>query len=82
MQQLTALQSEVQEWQDLIRHADEMVEMYEMASSEGETSVLEDIGTEAESVGKQLAALRLRTLMSGPHDKRDAIKAKISGLTP
>src|SRR5450756_1144795 len=65
MQQLTTLQSEVQEWQDLIRQADEMVEMYEMASSEAETSVLEDIGAEAAVVAKQLAALRLRTLMSG-----------------
>lgn len=79
MQQLTALQSEVQEWQDLIHQSDEMVEMYEMASSEGETSLLQDISAEAEVVARQLAVLRLRTLMSGPHDKRDAIMTIYSG---
>ncbi|MHB9031900.1 MAG: peptide chain release factor 2 [Anaerolineae bacterium] len=79
MQQLAALQNEVQEWQGAIRQADELVDLYEMASAENDEAVLQDIAAEAAALDSKLTELRLRTLMSGPYDSRDAIMTIYSG---
>ena len=79
MQEIAALQNEVDEWQQVIRQVDEMVDLYEMASAEQDAAVLADISVEAESLEHRMAEMRLRTLHVGAHDARDAIMTIYSG---
>ncbi len=79
MQQLAALQNEAQEWQQVIRQADELVDLYTMASAENDSAVLQDIEAESVSLERKLSELRLRTLLSGPHDACNAIMTIYSG---
>ena len=79
MQELAVLQGEVDAWDQLIRQTDELNELYELASSEQDEAMLADLEPETEAVAAKLAEMRLRTLMSGPHDSADAIMTIYSG---
>jgi peptide chain release factor 2 len=79
MQQLAALKDEVGEWRGLATKADELSELLDLAQAEADQSLLDEISHEVEALEANLAGLRLRLLMSGPHDGRDAIMSIYAG---
>ena len=79
MQKIATLESEVNEWRSLMRKADELAELLELAQDEGEEALLAELSAEAAALQAQLTNMRLRLLMSGEHDERDAILSIYAG---
>jgi peptide chain release factor 2 len=79
MQKIAALESEVGDWRGLAHKAEELAELLELAQSEGDESLLGEISAEAAALQGRLANMRLRLLMSGEHDSRDAIMSIYAG---
>jgi len=79
MQKIAALESEVGDWRSLAHKAEELAELLELAQSEGDESLLGEISAEAAVLQGRLANMRLRLLMSGEHDSRDAIMSIYAG---
>ncbi|MHB1296827.1 MAG: peptide chain release factor 2 [Anaerolineae bacterium] len=79
LQQLSALEGDVAEWRGLASKSEELIELWAMAEAEGDQTMLDELGAEAEALGHKLSAMRLQVLMSGPHDSRDAILTVYSG---
>jgi peptide chain release factor 2 len=79
MQQLSTLREEVTAWQELASRSGELAELWELAEVEGDDELLREIADEAEDLQRQLARMRLETLLSGEHDRRDAILTIYAG---
>jgi peptide chain release factor 2 len=79
MQQLSALQGEVNEWRGLERKARELAELLELAEGEGDQTLLGEITTDATALQQTLAERHRDLMFSGPHDHRDAIMTISSG---
>ena len=77
MQNLSALEGEVKEWRVAASRIAELNELYELAGDD--QSMLDEITREATEVQQQLAAMRAQTVMSGPHDARNAILSIYAG---
>jgi peptide chain release factor 2 len=80
MQQIAALSEDVGQWRNLAKHTDELLELLELAEEEEEGSeLLGELAAETASIEKTLSALRRELLMSGQHDRRDALVAIYAG---
>lgn len=79
LQQLSALEDRVQVWRSLDESLDEAIELYELADAEGDEAMIEEVARELADMEGQLADLRLKTLLSDPHDARDAILSIYAG---
>jgi len=79
MQQIAALEAEANAWRGLAHKADELMELVELAQDEGDESLSGEISSEAAALQGQLADMRLRLLMSGAHDRYDAILSIYAG---
>jgi len=79
LQELAGLEAEVGEWRKLEAKTQELDELLDLASAEEETTLLEEIAGETAALQDQLAQMRLRLLMSGPHDESDAILSIYAG---
>lgn len=79
MQQLSSLQSRVSAWRDLASQVDELAELSAMAEAEGDESMMGEIASEAAGLRAKLSEMRLRLMMSGEHDGRDAILSIYAG---
>ena len=79
MQQIAALEAEVNAWRGLAHKADELIELVELAQDEEDESLSAEISAEAAALQGQLADMRLRLLMSGAHDRYDAILSIYAG---
>jgi peptide chain release factor 2 len=77
MQDLAALGDEVNEWRGLASRIAELNELYDLAGDD--QAMLAEIISEAVALQTQLSAMRAQTLMSGPHDARDAILSIYAG---
>jgi len=79
MQELSALQAEVNEWRTLEHKIAEVGELAEMAEAEGDTSMTEEIATETGALEHKLADRHRELMFSGTHDRRDAIMTISAG---
>lgn len=79
MRKIATLEAEVNDWRSLMRRADELVELLELAESEDDGSFLTEISVDVAALQEQLANQRLQLLMSGEHDERDAIMSIYAG---
>ena len=77
MQNLAALDDEVKEWRGLASRITELNELYDLAGDD--QAMLDEIISEAIALQAQLSAMRAQTLMSGPHDARNAILSIYAG---
>ncbi len=77
MQNLAALDGEVKEWRGLASRITELNELYDLVGDD--QAMLDEIISEAIALQTQLSAMRAQTLMSGPHDARDAILSIYAG---
>jgi len=79
MQQLSSLQSHVSTWRKLASEIDELAELSAMVAAEGDESMMQEIASDAALLRATLSEMRLRLLMSGEHDGRDAILSVHAG---
>ena len=77
LREITALKSDVDDWTALARRAHEARELIELA--ETDPSLVEDVTSEVEAIRKEFEHNEFRLLLSGPHDRGDAILAIHAG---
>jgi peptide chain release factor 2 len=79
MQQLSGLSEHVSTWRNLEARARDAIELLEMAAGEADSDLLEEIEEDIESVATDLAKLEFQVMLSGEHDRSDAILAIHAG---
>jgi len=79
MQELADLRSEVDRWADLSQRTTDAIALLELASEEQDGSLAAEVADEAAALEKELERLEFRLLLSGPHDRADAILAIHAG---
>jgi peptide chain release factor 2 len=79
MQELATLEGEVEQWQEIDRRSQELLELVELAEAAGEDDLIEELGPEVGLLERELARRRMGLMLSGPHDVRDAILSIHSG---
>ncbi|HMR50071.1 MAG TPA: peptide chain release factor 2 [Arachnia sp.] len=81
--QLSAKQAEVDRISSLRSRLEDASVMVELATEEGDAEALAEVAKELGGVAKDVAALEVRTLLSGEYDPRDAlmtIRAEAGGV--
>jgi peptide chain release factor 2 len=82
LQRLTRLKEEVERWNLLESQIATLTELQELAATEEDDSLREEIAAEFAAAQKAMDALEIDLLLSGPYDDRDAflsIKAGMGG---
>jgi peptide chain release factor 2 len=79
MQELSDLRSEVDYWGDLSQRVADASGLLELAAEDGDDSMVVEVANEVTALEKELARLEFRLLLSGPHDRADAIVAIHAG---
>jgi peptide chain release factor 2 len=79
MRQLTELRDEVNLWTGLARRAADLRDLLELAADEGDEAVVADVARETKELEAELERVEFRLLLSGEHDKDDAILAIHAG---
>jgi peptide chain release factor 2 len=79
MQEMADLKEEVDLWAGLAQRVADSLALLEMAEAEGEEAMIGDIAREVEELEAELEQREFRLLLSGEHDKRDAILAIHAG---
>jgi peptide chain release factor 2 len=71
--QLSHKQGELRRVTDLRQRLDDLSVLYELAEDEGDASTQAEAEAERGRLGKEIASLEVRTLLSGEYDERDAL---------
>jgi len=79
MQKLASLQEEVGVWKGLAGQVADAQALLELAMAEGDEAVAADIAREVEAIEAKLNHLEFQLLLSGEHDRDDAILAIHAG---
>lgn len=79
MRELASLQEEVGVWRGLAGRVADAKALLELAMAEGDEAIADDIVREAEAIEAELNRLEFRLLLSGKHDRNDAILAIHAG---
>ena len=79
MQRLASLREEVGVWKELAGRVADAQALLELAMTEEDEAVAADIAREAEAIEAELNRLEFRLLLSGEHDRKDAILAIHAG---
>jgi peptide chain release factor 2 len=79
MQQLASLREEVGVWRELAGRVADLQSLLELAVTDDDEVMLDEITAEAEKVEAELNGLEFRLLLSGKHDRNDAILAIHAG---
>ena len=79
MQRLSALKEEVEPWKALAHRVEELRALLELAASEGDDSLVDEIALDVEEAAKELGGLEFRLLLGGEYDDYDAILAVHAG---
>jgi len=79
MQQLASLREEVGVWRELASRVTDLQSLLELAVADDDETMLDEITAEAEKVEAELGHLEFRLLLSGKHDRNDAILAIHAG---
>ena len=81
--ELSMLQSELRRLEELRSQVDDAAVLAELAEAEGDAEALEEVASELDELRDQVAALEIRTLLSGEYDPREAlvtIRAEAGGV--
>jgi peptide chain release factor 2 len=70
---LSTVQSDIQRVEGLRRRLDDLGVLFEMAAEEDDESTLGEAHNELETLRREIAALEVRTLLSGEYDERHAL---------
>ncbi len=79
MRRLASLQEEVGVWEELAGRVADAQALLELAIAEEDEAVARDIACEVEAIETELKRLEFRLLLSGEHDRDDAILAIHAG---
>ncbi len=79
MRKLTALREEVALWEGLSRRAEDQRELLALAEAEADAGALADLDRDVDRLAEELEHLEFRLLLSGQHDRDDAILAVHAG---
>ncbi len=79
MQELSSLREEVSSWRSIEHRVRDMVELLALADSETDEELVGEIERDAASVEAELEGLEFRLMLSGPHDRNDALLAIHAG---
>jgi len=79
MRQLTELRDEVNLWTGLARKAADLRDLLELAIAEGDEGVVTEVARETHELEAELEREEFHLLLSGEHDKDDAILAIHAG---
>lgn len=79
MQELSSLREEVSSWRSIEHRVRDMVELLALADSETDEDLVSEIERDAASVAAELERLEFQLMLSGPHDRNDAILAIHAG---
>ena len=77
--QLSRLQSDIERVEKLRSRLDDLPILFELADEESDPAALADAGRELAALKSEIAALEIRTLLSGEYDERDAVVTIRSG---
>ena len=76
---LSALQHDLERYEELERRIEDLGVMVELAEEEGDADTHADTETELSRIKKSVESLEIRTLLSGEYDEREAIVTIRSG---
>ena len=79
MKRLSALQTEIGEWDRLHGDSDSAADLIALALEEGDDSLLDTVASEVDGLLGKLEDLEFQLVLSGEHDKRNAIAALHAG---
>jgi peptide chain release factor 2 len=79
MQELAELKEEVDLWAGLAQRVGDSLILLEMAEAEGDEAVMNEMAQEAQELEAELERREFQLLLSGEHDKKDAILAIHAG---
>ena len=79
MKRLSALQTEIGEWDRLHGDSDSAADLIALALEEGDDSLLDTVAPEVDGLLGKLEDLEFQLVLSGEHDKRNAIVALHAG---
>jgi peptide chain release factor 2 len=70
---LSAVQNEISKVEGLRRRLDDLNVLFELAQAEDDAETLAEAEAELATIGKSVAELEVRTLLSGDYDRREAL---------
>ena len=76
---LSALQTEIGEWERLRSDSDSVIDLIALALEEGDDSLLDSVTSEIDGLLDRLDDLEFHLVLSGEHDNRNAIVALHAG---
>ncbi|GAB4431403.1 MAG: peptide chain release factor 2 [Chloroflexi bacterium OHK40] len=80
MQRLTRLKTEVEQWTSLERRLTGLAELLELADSEGDESLADELAQELRAARQELEQRELGLLLSGRYDDRDTFISIQAGM--
>jgi len=79
MRKLASLQEEIETWRRLTGRVADTQTLLELAIADEDEALAEEIAREVQAIGADLNRLEFRLILSGPHDRDDAILAIHAG---
>ena len=79
MRRLSSLKEEVSDWRGISTRARDALGLLDMAAEENDTHMLQEIEQDAASIAQELEQREFRLMLSGPHDRNNAILAIHAG---
>jgi peptide chain release factor 2 len=79
MQELSDLRGEVGLWRELSQRVADSLVLLELAAEDGDETMVGEVADEVTALEREMGKLEFRLLLSGPHDRADAIIAIHAG---
>ncbi len=79
MRDLAALREEVDRWRAYRQRLEDTAELLQLAVEEDDQALLEEVAAEVDGLEAEMKRLEFKMLLSGPHDRADAILAIHAG---
>ncbi len=79
MRDLAALREEVDRWKAYRQRLEDTAELLQLAVEEDDQALLEEVAAEVDGLEAEMKRLEFKMLLSGPHDRADAILAIHAG---
>lgn len=71
--QASELRETVELWRGLEREATDLVELLDLAAAEGDSATAAEVATAVDALAARLHRLEFDLMLSGPHDRKDAL---------
>ena len=78
-QRMKVVSAKLEKYDKLVRRADDLETLIEMADEENDESLLEEIAVEYAGLTEAVEALKLETLLKGPYDGQNAVLSLHAG---